>query len=198
MRGHIMKTKLILFSLLLLAAIIFACTPVRIDGPYKGRVIDAETGQPIQGAVVLGVWYTSAAGPGGGSHTYYDAAETVTDKDGNFEIKGLGLKIMTTVKPMNVVIFKAGYEAIGMGTWSSLNIDGGLLKEKVKWDGNRAIIPMKKLTMAERRKLLAPPDPPAAAPFEKVRYMLKEIDKNDIDRGLPPRKTWKGNNIEQD
>jgi hypothetical protein len=25
-------------------------------GPYRGRVIDAETKQPLEGAVVLGVW----------------------------------------------------------------------------------------------------------------------------------------------
>jgi hypothetical protein len=26
------------------------------DGPYKGKVIDLETGEPIEGAVVAGAW----------------------------------------------------------------------------------------------------------------------------------------------
>jgi hypothetical protein len=188
-----MKKIGVIVCLLLLVALT-ACSPIRIDGPYKGRVIDAETGQPIQGVVVLGVWYTSAAGPGGGSHTYHDAAETVTDKDGNFEIKGLGLKIMTTVKPINVVIFKAGYEYLGMTPWASFRIDE-IYRKMIKWDGNRAIIPLKKLTMEERRKQGDPPDPPSGASLIKVRLMLNEINKDRRERGLPPRQLWEGGKL---
>jgi hypothetical protein len=177
-----MKKIGVIVCLLLLVALT-ACTPVRIDGPYKGRIIDPETGQPIQGVVVLGVWYTAAAGPGGGSHTYYDAAETVTDKDGNFEIKGLGLKIMTTVKPMDVIIFKAGYEYLGMTPWASFRIDE-IYRKMIKWDGDRAIIPLKKLTMAERRKRHVGKGS-GSIPDKKRLILIKELNNEKRELGLP-------------
>ncbi len=165
----------------------------RIDGPYKGRVIDADTGKPIEGVVILGVWYREIPSAAGALHNYYDAMETVTDKNGEFEIKGQGLLVVSNVIPMDVLIFKAGYEYLGVAPWDSLK-EG--VFEKVKWEGDRAIIPLKKLTMEERKKSLGPPSPPSEASFEKVRLMLKEIDKDDVERGLPPRKIWKGHKIE--
>lgn len=179
----------------LLMVIMSSCYPVRYDGPYKGRVIDAETGQPIEGVVVLGEWSKGLMTPAGTVHSYYDVAETVTDKNGDFEIPGLGLKILTRVEPMNVLIFKAGYEYIGMGPWESFRKDG-ILKRKVTWRGDRAIIPLRKLTMEERKKGHGPPEPPSKAPFEKVRLMLLEIDKEDIERGFSSRGVWNGKKIE--
>lgn len=34
----------------------------RIDGPYRGRVVDAETERPIAGAVIHGTWSKVALG----------------------------------------------------------------------------------------------------------------------------------------
>jgi hypothetical protein len=50
------------------------------DGPYKGRVIDLETGEPIEGAVVAGVWGLDF----GFINPFCDAKETLTDKKGEF------------------------------------------------------------------------------------------------------------------
>ena len=55
-------------------------------GPYKGKVIDAETKAPIIGAVVLAVWYRGAPGLGVSSHGFLDAEEVLTDKNGEFVI----------------------------------------------------------------------------------------------------------------
>lgn len=187
------KSVLRLIFMLIILLAMGCCRPIVFDGPYKGRVIDADTAKPIEGVVVLGVWYKEIATPAGGVSSYYDADETVSDKKGNFEIKGKGLKILTDMGPMNVLIFKAGYEYIGEGPWQSLKHDGGLMMKKVNWEGNRAIIPLRKLTMEERK---SPPDPPSEAPFEKIRLILKEIDQDDVERGLEPRRTWKGKSIE--
>jgi hypothetical protein len=35
------------------------------DGPYKGKVLDLETGEPIEGAVVAGVWQVDQYGGAG-------------------------------------------------------------------------------------------------------------------------------------
>lgn len=170
-----------------------ACAyPIRYDGSYDGKVVDAETGKPIEGVVVLGVWYKETPTAAGAVSSYYDASETVTDKKGDFKIPGKGLKILSNVGVMNVLIFKAGYEYIGMWTWEAFKEDE-LLKKKIRWEGKRVIVPVRKLTMAERK---SPPGPPSEAPLEKVILMLREIDKDDIERGLPPRKVWGGKHYE--
>ena len=44
-----------------LVTFIFSCAGcvsfARIDGPYEGRVVDADTKAPIEGVVVHGNWY---------------------------------------------------------------------------------------------------------------------------------------------
>jgi len=71
-----------------------SCYPVRYDGPYKGKVDRRPIRAADRGSGRSGVWYKVAATVAGGVSSYYDAQETVTDKNGEFEIKGLGLKIL--------------------------------------------------------------------------------------------------------
>ena len=177
-----LKTQLISFICFLL--LFPACAyPVRYDGPYKGKIIDAETGAPIEGVVVLGVWSKVAVSPGGGVSSYYDAKETLTDKNGEFEIQGLGIKILSSVAPMNVLIFKSGYQYID-GPWESHKYDGGLMKNKAKVEGDRVIFPIRKLTMEERKKQLGPPAPPDEAPKKRIELILKEINRDRAEQGL--------------
>ena len=179
-----MKTKLIAFIYFLL--FLPACAySIRYDGPYEGRVVDVETGKPIEGVVVLGVWYKETPTVAGAVSSYYDAKEAITDKNGEFQIQGLGLRIFSNVAPMNVLIFKAGYAYIGMGPWESFKLDGGLLDKKVNFEWNKAIIPLKKLTMEERMKQ-GSPDYPSKAPEEKIRLILREINEDRKERGLKP------------
>ncbi len=176
-----------IFNLFLLSS----CHPVRIDGPYKGRIIDADTRQPIEGVVVLGVWYKEyAIGATGGSE-FYDAEETVTDKNGDFKIKGKGLLLFSFVGPVDLTIFKAGYKYV-RGGWEH----GIGYFDDIRWNGKTGIIPLKKLTMEERKKSHGPPDPPSQAPLKKVILMLREIDKDDKERGLRARGIWNGERYE--
>lgn len=190
--------KFIFFKLIVGISIALAttsCYAARVDGPYEGKVIDAETGQPIEGVVVLGTWSRAIATPGGSVYSYYDAMETVTDKNGYFKIKGLGLLVLSNVAPMDVVIFKVGYEYLGLMPWISLKEDE-LLSKKIKWMGNKAIIPLKKVTKEERKKdPLYPPIPPTEAPINKVRSMLKEINRDLVKYGFAPLTIWRGEQI---
>jgi hypothetical protein len=55
-------------------------------GPYYGKVVDAETGEPIEKAVVA-VWFVTETGTFGGSvYHVEDAVETLTDANGEFRI----------------------------------------------------------------------------------------------------------------
>jgi len=177
------------FALFILMLMPSCCNPVRYDGPYRGRVIDAETGRPIEGVVVLGVWYKVSATPAGGVSSYYDARETVTDWNGEFEVQGLGLKIFSSVASMSVLIFKAGYEYVGPGPWDSLELDGGLMDKKAAWEGDKAIIPLRKLTMDVRRKRLFGKE---NIPDIKQEMLIKELNAERIEIGLTPYAKGKG------
>ena len=189
-------TKLLLCFSVLLLLLNGGCTyAVRYDGTYSGKVIDADTGQPIEAAVVLGTWYTVTPTVAGGVSSYYDARETITDMNGEFSIPGMGLRVISNLEPMNFLIFKAGYEYIGSAHWESLKADE-LLSKKIKWEGNKPIISLKKLTIDERKKQSSPSGPPSEALLKDVILMLREIDKNDKERGLPTRGIWKGDKYE--
>ncbi len=157
-KEHKMKKIMLATILNLLGILIFSgcSSAVRVDGPYEGRVMDADTGQPIEGVVVLGVWYTEMATPAGATHKFYDARETVTDKNGEFYIQGMGTQILSNVIPMDVTIFKTGYEYLAT-PWESLKTSQYLIqKENIRWEGAKAIIPLKKLTIEERLKQVLP------------------------------------------
>lgn len=72
-----------------------------------GTVIDAETGKPIEGTVVLAQW-TATKGFGLTYHERYKVIETVTDKEGKFIVSGV---LNPFVDPPEVVIYKEGYVA---------------------------------------------------------------------------------------
>lgn len=58
-------------------------------GPFRGKIVDAETGEPIQGAVVLMIWYKLVYAVVQTNMEFYDAREAVSGPDGTFEIPRL-------------------------------------------------------------------------------------------------------------
>ena len=184
-----MKRNILLgLSIMLLLLTTQGCFPaIRLfvyDGTHKGRAVDADTGKPIEGVVVLGVWRSVFATPGGAVSDFYDARETVTDKDGNFSIPGQGVMIMSNVDVMQCLIFKAGYKYQRFD-WDTLK-EGRGQRMNVKWEDNKPIIPLKRLTMEERRGQGEPPFPTEAYPKLRIPLLIKEINKDKIELGLPP------------
>jgi hypothetical protein len=100
-----MRTRYFLLFILIFLMLPTGCLyGVRYDGSYHGKVVDEQTREPIEGVVVLGSWWVYHFGLGGGYSTYHDAREAVTDKNGEFTIKGEGLRILSSLKPMSVLI----------------------------------------------------------------------------------------------
>jgi hypothetical protein len=103
------------FLLTLLFTTLAGCGPVSplfAGGPYKGKVLDAETKAPIVGAVVLAVWYRGAPGLGVSSHGFLDAEEVLTDKSGEFTVgehSPASLIPGTWVTGPNIKIFYPNY-----------------------------------------------------------------------------------------
>jgi len=60
--------------------------PFFAGGPYKGRVIDAESKKPLEGAVVLAVWDSVIPAIADKKYLFLDAKEVLTDSNGRFVV----------------------------------------------------------------------------------------------------------------
>ena len=105
----------VLTGLLLgLAGALASVSPAAADekwGPFRGQVVDLETGEPIAGAVMLAVWWEVIATPVEGKSRFYDALEAVTGADGRFEIPRLRVPFWKLgVQPPSFRLFAPGYK----------------------------------------------------------------------------------------
>lgn len=92
---------------LVLIIALFFLTSGCYASDITGTVVDAETGKPIEGAVVLAEW-TKTKGLGLTSTESYKVVEVVTDKDGKFAVSGVSTPF---VNPPHLTIYKKGYVA---------------------------------------------------------------------------------------
>lgn len=109
-RGPSMKNFCLVIIILLTATSVFSADFLyHSDGPYKGKVIDLETGQPIEGAVVAGVWVLEF-----NFTPFCDAKETVTDKNGEFilpKASCFSLWPLARMNNLDIIVFKPSYLA---------------------------------------------------------------------------------------
>ena len=92
--------------------------------PIEGRVIDAETKQPIEGAVILVEW-TKKHGFGDAWTESYKVVEVISDKKGMVNIKGC---YSPFVEPPDITVYKKGYVA-----WNDKAIFSGPSRTDFKW-----------------------------------------------------------------
>jgi len=109
----------------------------------EGRVVDADTKQPIEGVVVTANWQLS--NNWGANTGQMMAMETVTDKDGKFSFSAWGPKlrspgsILTFLDPQ-LVFFKSGYDFESLQNEPKSYINKDSLR-KSQWNGKT--IPLK-------------------------------------------------------
>lgn len=84
-----------------------------IDGPYWGKVVDADTGEPIAGANVMGMWRFDYAVIQGSS-SFADARETITDDKGRFVIspaRQIWFYPFSNLRLEQIYVYKHGYDS---------------------------------------------------------------------------------------
>ena len=77
-------------------------------GPFRGQVVDAETGQTVSGAHVMVLWVREPPSLHA-TERLYDAQETVTDADGRFELARQQRLFTAFVSGPEVAVFAPGY-----------------------------------------------------------------------------------------
>ncbi len=181
MKLLIKKTTAVMVTTLALLLVSGCAGLCRMDGPYEGRVVDGETKQPLEGVVVLAVWYKYYPNVAGSSSEFYDSVELRTDKKGEFKIPGKGLLLFSYLDEADFIIFKAGYGEFGFGPWSSFKTRTG--RKFVRWDGDIPTFLMQKLSYEERRHNI-----PSRPGIEQKRQQLltDEINKERTEFGFNP------------
>ena len=100
-------------------SLVFLCLLLQTDsgsaGSLESQVLDAQTGKPIQGAVVLGVWTKVAGLPGLQHHELVGVREVETDAEGRFVLERA--KRIIFEDDESVTVYKPGYVA-----WNNIYI----------------------------------------------------------------------------
>ena len=163
----------------------FVPIPYRSLAPFKGKVVDTDTKEPIDEAAVLAVYYVTEASIMGSNSYVVDGQDTVTDKNGEFKLprKRRWFVLHRGYPEGKLVIFKPGY-----GTFPR-HQRSVAVEENKSWPppGKFIVYELPKLdTMEERSKNL-----PGAFAFDEVPYaqqekFIKTINQEAIDLGISP------------
>ncbi len=178
--------SIVVFVLFLSPSITFA------GGPWKGKIIDIETKEPIEGAVVLAVWERAYRTPAGDNTYFYEAKEVLTDKEGNFEIPAYRpinlLPIISYIRGPNFTIFKPGYLSL-----SDRYLDENIIDKpaEFKRDGkiyrlSPGLIELPKLKTREERLKTLPSGLMYEEAEKKVKNYMHLINVERRNLGLDP------------
>jgi hypothetical protein len=83
--------------------------------PYYGRIVDAESGTPLAGAVIVAVWTRRVVYPFHASSVFHDACEVLADPAGRFIVDAREIETNRPrgVEPPTFVVFSPGHSAHG-------------------------------------------------------------------------------------
>ncbi len=157
---------------------------------YKGKVIDADTKEPIEGAVVAAIWTREVKHFNVTDEIFKKTRETLTDKNGEFSIKPYHHYSLRPLSKLWLrwVIFKPGYGSFSPGRYprhpkvKPKGISPNGLTSKIFSPYTVVELPKLK-TRRERRKYLI--DPPwTPVPVEKIPLLIGAINIENTEIGL--------------
>ena len=155
-------------------------------GPWRGKVIDAETKQPIEGAAVLATWKKDIPTPAGAATYFLDAEETITDKNGEFKIPSKKFVKIPGIRLKGpfFTIFKPSYGSYP--EYARIKILNNTHRELF---GNISdvVVELPKLKTREER---IKKKPGISDPFidheQKKKYFIKLLRQESLEIGLEP------------
>ena len=166
-------------------------------GPWKGQILDRETGQPIPGAVVVAVWRTPVAGLRMHSESeFLDVDEMVSDADGRFVIPErarFSWRRFARVLGPQVLIFKSG-----CGLWqfrgtpasgSAEDTHAAEQRLAAAWDrfaAEGAVLELPRVTDPQKRLAIHSHVRPLDVPDDRIVNLLSALEADRSALGLPP------------
>jgi hypothetical protein len=171
-------------SLPVLYLVIFSIIPYYYLMPFEGKVIDADTKEPIEGAVVLAVYYDEATSIAGTNTFPIDAQEALTDSRGEFkipEVKRWFGDRPGTVVDARLTIFKPGYGVFPTHKGSKAVKDTTTPPTSVK----HIIYDLPKLKTVEERKANLFFEYYAGFPPDKTGQFVCLVNEERKNLGLP-------------
>jgi hypothetical protein len=127
--GYAMTCNRLLASVVLAAVVTSGCGGhlVYPSGPFRGRVVDADTGQPLVGAAVVAAWFLEQPLAVHGTATAYDVVEVLTDDKGEFMVPHqTHVTLVGSVNEPRITIYMSGY---GPFPWSQRAPTGEALRD---------------------------------------------------------------------
>ena len=183
---------------------------------FKGKVIDAETKEPIEGAVVVVVYHKTSMGIAESYSVTINVKEALTDKNGEFYIPSY----TTLIQPLswenmaNFIIFKPGYGNFPVYQRTPSGIkpkdeeiffsrETGKEGELEMWiDGEKqpelktikvtfGVVELPKLkTREEREKALSIPNLPLEFTCYKIKNLVRLLGEEYVNLGYSDYKRW--------
>lgn len=166
---------------------------------YRGTIVDADTGQPLQGVVIFAAWFRRYTGivHGWVGNDYYASEETESGPDGKFVLRDRStwtlLPFITKIDGPQFIIFKPGYghwRFQGSLTWPSMHADLYERQARVddawrRFKGSGANIELPRpLTREDRLGSL--PHRPLDVPRAGMVKLLEAINRERSALGLEP------------
>lgn len=164
-----------------------ALSNVEAAGPWKAQVVNAETGKPLEGVVILAVWYRYVWLIGQHGHLGYGASqEVVTNKEGRFTIASRSswtLNPFVHLRAPDFRIFKPGYgqwRFHGSKEWPMGDVIEREVYVKEAWDqfeGKGVVMELPPLkTREERLKFYRSIGYSAEIPRERIKRFLQALE----------------------
>lgn len=161
------------------------------EGSFHGRVIDAETKEPLEGVVVVALYNVREYGPGGSGADAVDAKEAVSDKNGDFSISPkvyFSLYPFATGWTTEFKVYKPGYA--GFPYWTIVRqtdqMEARTKSQEEEMMKQGAVIKLQKVHTRDER-LKAMWGRPIRIPDGKMPKLLELMNKEEINLGFEPR-----------
>lgn len=194
--------KKISILLLLLAMNLISMRPVSAssgwiiycESAFQGKVIDAETKEPIEGAVVVAIYNVREYGIAESGSSTADAKEVLTDKSGSFYIPPhtfLHIYPFAKGATTTFIVFKAGYASISeLNLTDILATDIGkeiespwIYNQDLKFIFAPRLIGLPRVSNREER-LKAIPGSPGFTSSKELPLLYKAINEENKNFGL--------------
>ena len=147
------------------------------QGPYRARVVDEETKEPLPGTAILVIWEYDKLEFLHSRVTFHDARETLTDTHGDFTIDAPEVEKhlpSRTLKP-RFVVFKPGYAS-----------------EIANFLARGETIKLRRLRSRSQRLESIRSLPPGNVPDEKMRSLIRVMNIEEVGLGLEPSHLQEG------